>query len=53
MGNKMFGYRNRGKKGPSSETLPGKPMNSLDMSSGKARDNPKKYEGKEHHRTRR
>lgn len=46
MERKMFGHRM--KKRSDSEMSPGKPMNNMDMAQGKSKDNPSKYEGKEH-----
>lgn len=47
MKRKMFGHRIK-RTSTDTENVPGKPMNSLDMSEGKAKDEPGNYEGKEH-----
>jgi hypothetical protein len=46
MERKMFGKRIKTRS--DSGRVPGQPENSMDESSGKAKDNPKNYEGKEH-----
>jgi len=46
MERKMFGHRQKKRMGD--ERVPGEPMNEMDQSFGRSKDNPSGYEGKEH-----